>query len=62
VAHRSNPAITGDEVGHGVAGEEAYTMRDSIRGFAQKEAHRRSRSMVASIDEEEAPMRGWRSG
>jgi hypothetical protein len=62
VARRSNSAITGDEVGQGVAGEEAWTKGDSIRGFAWREAHRRSHSTVARIDGEEAPVRGQRSG
>jgi hypothetical protein len=33
VARRSNSAIIGDEVGQGVAGEETWTKRDSIRGI-----------------------------
>jgi hypothetical protein len=34
VARWSNLAITGDEVGQGVAGEEAWTKGDSISSFA----------------------------
>jgi hypothetical protein len=55
VARQLNPAITGDEVRQGVAGEKAWTKGDSIRGFARWEAHRRSRSTVMHIDGEEAP-------
>jgi hypothetical protein len=62
VAHRPNPAITGDEMGQGVAREDAWTKGDSIRGFAWREAHQRSHFTVACIDGEEAPVRGRRSG
>jgi hypothetical protein len=55
VARRLNPTIIGDEVGQGVAGEEAWTKGDSIRGVARREAHRRSHSIVACVDGEDAP-------
>jgi hypothetical protein len=54
VDHQPNPAIIGDEVGQGVAGEETWTKGGSIRGFVQREAHRRSHSTAACIDREVA--------
>jgi hypothetical protein len=62
VARRLNPAITSGEVGQGVAREEAWTKGDSIRGFAQREAHQRSHPTVTCVDGEEALVTGRRSG